>query len=73
MIYDPYRHTAHDFICPTADGELSLFSAVDGRKVVFNSIGLGLSRGCVLFAHDNSNHGTFRWLRLWRIEVRSPR
>ncbi|PNQ00015.1 hypothetical protein A8G00_18035 [Sphingobium sp. SA916] len=37
------RHMAHDFICPTADGELSLFSAVDGRKVVFNSIGLGLS------------------------------
>jgi hypothetical protein len=34
---------AHDFICPTAGEELSLFSAVDGRKVVFQPIGMGLS------------------------------
>ncbi|GAY24132.1 hypothetical protein [Sphingobium fuliginis] len=34
---------AHDFICPTADGELSFFFVLDERKVVFQPIGLGLS------------------------------
>ncbi len=67
-----FRHKAANFLCLTADRQLSLSPARDKSYFIPQSAWV-FPGGCVLSVHDDSNHGTVGRLRMWRTEVHGTR